>query len=164
MMAAAETISTLLFREALHLDRKEWDAWLALFAPNAVFWVPAWLNEDTPTHDPDTQTSLIYHDSRYGLEERVARIRSRKSVTAMPLPRTAHTVTNVLVVSNEADRIEATASFTVNIFDPRTARARVHFGQYDVTAAPHGGTYLIERKKILLLNDRVATTLDFYDV
>ena len=64
---------------------------------DTVFWVPAWRNESETVEDPDTEVSLIYHDSRKGLEERVHRLRTGKSVTTMPLPRTAHFVSSFLV-------------------------------------------------------------------
>ena len=123
-------------------------------------------NEDTPTRDPDREISLIYHDSRYGLEERVARIQSRKSVTAMPLPRTAHMVGNVLVGRQDANCIEATASFIVNLFDARTTRTATHFGLYElVLGRPDAeAEFMIRSKKVLLMNDRVATNLDFYAI
>ncbi|MDO9714523.1 aromatic-ring-hydroxylating dioxygenase subunit beta, partial [Paracraurococcus lichenis] len=85
---ASAAVAELLYREGLLLDRQDWDGWLALYLEDAEFWVPAWTTEHTTTTDPARQVSLIYHDSRFGLEERVMRIRTRKSVTAMPLPRT----------------------------------------------------------------------------
>ena len=37
-------VSTLLAREAIYLDEKNWDAWLDLFAPDVEYFVPAWLS------------------------------------------------------------------------------------------------------------------------
>lgn len=164
-MEAAVRVADILSREGLLLDRKDWPSWLAMYRSDAVFWVPAWKDEDTPTSDPDREISLIYHDNRYGLEERVARIQSRKSVTAMPLPRTSHMSGNVLVTSAGPDRIEADASFSVHIFDPRTSRSRTHHGRYEIAITrAEDGQFLIARKKVVLINDRVAATLDFYEI
>src|SRR5436305_11622854 len=71
-------VGDILSREGLYLDRKDWPAWIAMYHPDATYWVPAWKDEDTPTSGPDTEISLIYHDNRFGLEERIARIQSRK--------------------------------------------------------------------------------------
>jgi len=162
---AAIRVADVLSREGLYLDRKGWPAWIALYHRDATYWVPAWKDEDTPTGDPDKEISLIYHDNRYGLEERIARIQSRKSVTAMPLPRTSHMSSNVLILSATDYRVEASAAFAVHIFDPRTSRSRTHHGQYELTIAREGGSdFLITRKKVLLINDRVAATLDFYEI
>lgn len=163
-MDALAVVSALLFREALLLDRKDWAGWLALYDERAEFWVPAWRNEDEPTNDPDTEVSLIYHDDRYGLEERVARIGSRKSVTAMPLPRTTHLVGNVLVEHADADGIRASAAFTVHLFDVRAAATATHFGRYEVRCRPGPDGWRFAAKKVLLMNDRVASSLDFYAV
>jgi benzoate/toluate 1,2-dioxygenase beta subunit/2,4,5-trichlorophenoxyacetic acid oxygenase 2 len=161
----AAVAAELLYREGLHLDRQEWDAWLALYHQDAVFWVPAWKSEHQPTDNPDTEVSLIYHDTRRGLEERVTRIRTRKSVTALPLPRTVHFAGNVLVVEADADRIRASASWSVHLLDPQSARERHHFGRYDLTLRRDvDGAFKIARKHVLLVNDRVPTALDFYSV
>ena len=84
---AGSVAAATIFREARLLDHGEWDDWVAMYREDAVYWVPAWLDEHETTNDPTTQVSLLYHDARRGLEERVARIESRKSITALPLPR-----------------------------------------------------------------------------
>ena len=43
-MAAAQSV---LNREALYLDTQRWDDWLALYAEDARFWLPAWTDEHT---------------------------------------------------------------------------------------------------------------------
>ena len=66
----------LLSREAHCLDRQDWDPWLALYWPDAEFWLPAWTDTHTTGDSPDTTLSLIYCAGRGGLEDRVWRIRS----------------------------------------------------------------------------------------
>ena len=49
--AAAATLSVddvrqFLYREARFLDDKEWESWLALYAPDAQFWMPSWDDDD----------------------------------------------------------------------------------------------------------------------
>lgn len=159
--ALAIAVATLN-REGLLLDRKDWDAWLALYREDVEYWVPAWLDEYTTTQDPDTQVSLIYHSARRELQERVERIRSRKSITAMPLPRTAHAVGNVLLTSARADVIDVTASWTTHVYDTTSSKQHVLFGLYEVTVRVDAEGWRIARKKTILMNDRVPTALDFY--
>ena len=85
-MGDLEQAAAFLFQEARHLDRHEWDAWVAMYREDAVYWLPAWRDEYETTADPQTEVSLIFHSTRLGLEERIARIESRKSITALPLP------------------------------------------------------------------------------
>ena len=89
----------MLFHEAYCLDQRQWDAWSELYEADAVFWAPAWLDEYDLADDPDTQVSFIYHSSRAQLQERIGRIQSRKSITALPLPRTLHAISNVIALS-----------------------------------------------------------------
>ena len=154
----------LLYREGLHLDRQEWDAWLALYADDVEYWVPAWKSENALVDNVMREVSLIYHTSRAGLEERVLRIRSRKSVTAMPIPRTAHTASNVLVHAATADSIDGTASWIVNEYDPRVSKAHVHFGLYEFRLRKAGDDWTFARKKTILLNDLIPTVIDFYNL
>jgi benzoate/toluate 1,2-dioxygenase beta subunit/2,4,5-trichlorophenoxyacetic acid oxygenase 2 len=154
--------TAILHREGLLLDRKDWDAWLALYCEDVEYWVPAWLDEYATTQDPDTQVSLIYHSAHRELQERVERIRSRKSITAMPLPRTTHCVGNLLLAGAGENRIEATASWTTHVYDTTSARQHVLFGLHEVALRADAGGWRIARKKTILMNDRVATALDFY--
>src|SRR6202050_3391122 len=80
---------------------------------DAVYWLPAWRDEYETTTDPQTEVSLIYHHTRLGLEERIARIESRKSITALPLPRTSHQISNVELRAVSLAHIETEASFAV---------------------------------------------------
>ena len=153
-----------LAREGALLDRLDWDAWLQLYREDAVYWVPGWIDEDTMTTDVRTQVSLIYHTRRNELLDRIVRIRSRKSVTAMPLPRTSHSTSNVLVESAEAGRIVGRASFVVHEHHPRLRRNDTLFGRYEFELAEDGSGWRYARKKTVLLNDLIPTLVDFYNI
>ena len=64
----------LLYREARALDDRDWDAWLALYAPDVEFWMPSWDDNDRLVEDPQTEISLIWYGHKGGLEDRVFRI------------------------------------------------------------------------------------------
>jgi len=153
----------LLAREGELLDRRDWDAWLALYEEDAVYWVPAWKDEDTPSADPDTEVSLIYHTGRAALEDRVWRVRSQRSVASVPLLRTTHMVGNVRAREGERPgTLAASASWTCHTYDPKLKRQHVFFGRYEALLVPHGGDLRIGRKTILLQNDYIPTLIDFY--
>lgn len=161
MRAAVEE---LLYREALLLDRGEWDAWLELYLADAIFWMPAWRDETTPTSDPDTELSFIYYRGRRNLEDRVWRVRSGLSIASKPLPRVVHAVTNVLLENASEHRTSVASSFTVHLYDRRSERTAVFFGRYEHTLQKVDDAWRIEAKKILLLNDVIPTVVDFYSV
>ena len=58
---ATAVATDLLTLEGMYLDERDWDPWLNLYAHDAVYWVPAWCDEDTETNDPTTEISQIYH-------------------------------------------------------------------------------------------------------
>ena len=73
----------VLFTEARLLDQKKFRDWVKLYAEDAIFWVPAWKDEYETTSNPNRELSMIYHENSYGLSDRIDRIQSRKSITAM---------------------------------------------------------------------------------
>ncbi|HVZ53078.1 MAG TPA: aromatic-ring-hydroxylating dioxygenase subunit beta [Pseudolabrys sp.] len=153
----------LLAREGLYLDRKDWKSWLALFCEDVEYWLPAWRDEYDTTDDPARQVSLIYHASRHGLAERIARIQTRKSVTAMPLPRTAHFISNVRASSSADGTIDATASWQVHAHDARTQKNHHLFGigEYRLRREADGA-WRLAGKKLILMNDQTPAVIDFY--
>ncbi|MHC2468513.1 3-phenylpropionate/cinnamic acid dioxygenase small subunit [Bradyrhizobium embrapense] len=156
--------AAIIFREARLLDTGEWTDWVAMYREDAVYWVPGWLDEYTTTSDPDTQVSLLYHDARRGLEERIARIESRKSITALPLPRTVHQISNLEASESAPGEITCHSVFSVHVYDPRVAKEHLRHGRYAHTLRRDGDIWKITRKVITLVNDRVPTVLDFYSI
>lgn len=158
------TAEDVLFKEARHLDLGEWDQWLAMYAEDAVYWIPAWLDEYALCTDPSRQISLVYHTSRAALAERIARIESRKSITALPLPRTVHRIGNVAVIEASDDRLSTDATFAVHVYDTRVGKSQVHFGRYAHDLRWTGSEWRIAKKTITLVNDKIPTVLDFYSI
>jgi 3-phenylpropionate/cinnamic acid dioxygenase small subunit len=154
----------LLYREAALLDEGAWDDWLALYTEDAVFWMPAWRDELTPTSDPDRELSLIYYEGRRGLEDRVVRARSGQSVASHPRPRCLHMISNVRLIESMGDTAEIASVFTVLLHDVRAERTHQFFGRYRHNLRREAGIWRIARKHILLLNDTIPTVVDFYSI
>jgi 3-phenylpropionate/cinnamic acid dioxygenase small subunit len=164
LMSELEQAAAFLFREARHLDKGEWSEWVAMYREDAVYWLPAWRDEYETIDDPQTEVSLIYHNSRLGLEERIARIESRKSITALPLPRTLHLIGNVELRDVSPAHIETESTFAVHVYDPRTAKEHTRFGRYQHRISTGQDSWRIAKKKIILVNDKVPAVLDFYSI
>ena len=160
--ALAAEAADLLYREARHLDRREWRAWLALYAGDAVFWAPALAGEEGFTEDPDNEVSLIYLD-RAGLEARVFRIEGRDSFASAPLPHTAHVVGNVHVTGAEGAEIAVSATWLVNSF--RRAEAPIlRAGRYAYTLRRTDSGLAIARKTVYVLDDRIVGPIDIFNI
>lgn len=154
----------LLYTEARALDARDWDTWLALYLPEAEYWIPAWDGEHVLTEDPQNEISLVYYADRSGLEDRVFRLRTNLSSASVPLPRTAHLVGNIQVAPGAADGDYAVhASWQCTSF--RFKQTHYHAGSYDYVLREHGdGTLRIARKKTTVINDVISQVLDFYHV
>lgn len=154
----------LLFSEALYLDRREFDAWLALYTDDCVFWMPAWRDETTTTSDPDAELSLIYYRGRRNLEDRVWRIRSGLSIASTPLPRTVHCISNVLIEEQSEEQATVASNFTVHRYDVRSEKQHAFFGSYQHQLVLKDGEWKIAAKHITLMNDVIPTVLDIYAI
>jgi len=153
-------VRALIARESLALDRRRWQEWLDLFTDDVVYWVPAWRSEDELTDDPRTQLSLIYLDGRGGLEERVFRVESRDSVASLPLDRTTHLVSNVLIEAVRESGVDVSATWLVHSFGSRGTAIRG--GRYEYTLRRVNGALKIARKKIVLIDEKLEGTVDVY--
>jgi 3-phenylpropionate/cinnamic acid dioxygenase small subunit len=156
--------ATFLAREALLLDRLDFDPWLALYTTDCLFWMPAWRDDGTQTEDPDRELSLIYYRGRRNLEDRVQRIRGGFSVASAVMPRVAHMIGNVLTETVSDGRMRVDSSFIVNVHDVRTRRSHAYFGRYEHELVQEDGSWKISSKIIRLANDVVPTMLDIYGI
>ena len=159
-----ERCTRLLFDEAACLDQRRWADWLALYADDAEYWVPAWTDAGRPTNDPQTELSLIYYNSKAGLEDRVWRIESGLSPASQPLDRTCHLITNIRLTNEDAERPIVAAHWQVNAYKPGKQRSFLYYGFYEYVLRRTPKSYRIAKKKITLLNDIVEGVLDIYHI
>ena len=151
----------LVLLEGWLLDNREWNEWLDLSSPKATYWLPCWLDDDTYTFDPNTQTSLIYYNNRTGLEDRIFRIRTEQSLASSPLPRTCH-MTSVIRAVHEGDHIRVDSNWTVHSY--RLEKAHSFFGQQTHLIEVADSGLCIASRKMILANDIIPNVLDVYSV
>ena len=161
MSANHAAISAFLYREARHLDDREFESWLQLYAPDVEYWMPAWDDDDQLTEDPHSQISLIYYPNRNGLEDRVFRIKTERSSASMPEPRTSHMLSNVEVLAERADETDVRYNF--HTLSHRYKKTDHYFGTIFATLRKGGDAgYLVARKKIVLKDDYISQVVDIY--
>ena len=162
MSMSYEYICAFLYREARHLDERDWDSWLALYDANCTFWMPAWDDDGELTEDPQSQISLIYYSRRAGLEDRVYRIRTERSSATIPDTRTSHNISNVEVLAQNDSEIKLrfnwhTMSVRYNVTD--------HFcGTSFYTLDLSSGSPIITDKKVVLKTDYIRHVIDIYHI
>src|SRR6516225_7468003 len=163
MQLSAEDVRQFLYREARFLDDKEWENWLALYAPDAEFWMPSWDDDGQLVTDPQTEISLIWYGNKGGLEDRVFRIGTeRSSATSLPEPRTSHNISNVEILEQEGGVCRLRFNWVT--FSYRYKSADTYFGASFYTLDTTGPQPLIARKKVILKNDYIHHVVDIYHI
>ena len=158
-----ENLRQFLYREARFLDDKEWENWLALYAPDVEFWMPAWDDDDQLVTDPQTEISLIWYGNKGGLEDRVFRIGTeRSSATSLPEPRTSHNITNIEIIDQTAS--DCRLRFNWVTYSYRYKTTDVYFGTSFYTLDTSGPEPLIKKKKVVLKNDYIHQVIDIYHI
>jgi benzoate/toluate 1,2-dioxygenase subunit beta len=153
---------TLIALEGWLLDQRDWDAWLALYLENAEYWIPCWDDEYTLTKDPQTELSLIYYGNRSGLEDRVFRLRTERSLASTPLPRTCHMSTLVRIERNASGDVVVESNWNTHSY--RLGKQHNYFGQQTHVLRETEGTLKIAKRTIIVANDRIPNVLDIYSV
>ena len=144
-------VAEFLYEEALALDERRWDDWLALYAEDAVFWVPSYDMRGEPVEDPELSVNLIYITSRTGLEDRIYRIRTGMSEASQQMPRTCHQISNVTAMEDGSE-VRAAANFMVSGWSYRRGQ-EFRSGHYKYRLRRAGGGYLIVCKKVLPIEE-----------
>lgn len=93
-----DTCEAFLVHEARLLDEARFHDWLALFTPDAWYWVPSQPNQASPRE----MISLIYDDRKL-LETRVRRLASPRIYSQEPRSRTTRIIANVTIEEQSDD-------------------------------------------------------------
>ena len=140
-----EDCEDFLLHEARLLDEAKFDDWLALFTPDAQYWVPSEPNQQSP-HDT---VSLMYDDRRL-LETRVRRLASPRIYSQEPRSRTSRIVANVTLEESSADYALTRSKFMMIEF--RRNEQRLFGGTCFHRLVRHEGALRIRLKRVDLLN------------
>ena len=88
----------LVEREARLLDELRFDEWLAMYAPECIYWVPG-----TPAGGDPRREIAISFDDRRRMEDRVFRLRTGYAWSQAPKSRTVRMISNVEVFAARAN-------------------------------------------------------------
>ena len=160
---SSAAVADFLYREARLLDARKFGDWLALFCEDSVFWAPAVRMDGEYTTDPEVSLNFIYIVGRAGLEARVFRVESGRSLASNPLPHTRHLVTNVTVESDGPAEVTAFANTQVVSFSEARGQ-QIITASYEYVLRKENGGLRIARKKILLLEYVVDGYFDFFTI
>lgn len=162
MTITDQQVATFLYREARLLDDRQWDEWLACYSPKAVFWMPAWDDDDQLVEDPMSEISLIYYPNREGLEDRVFRIKTERSGATMPEPRTCHYIANIEILDRTEQQLML--RFNWHTLSHRYKETYEFFGTSFYTLSISVDEMQIVQKKVVLKNDYIRQVIDIYHI
>jgi len=134
-----------LLHEARLLDDGKFDDWLALFTPEAWYWVPSEPNQA----DPIETVSLIYDDRRL-LETRVRRLASPRMYSQEPRSRTSRMVSNVTIEESGKDACTVRSKFIM--IEYRREQQRLFGGTALHRLIQADGRIMIAWKRVDLVN------------
>jgi ethylbenzene dioxygenase subunit beta len=86
-----------LYREARLLDTRAFDAWLDLFTPDGMYWVP----HEPAQASPHDHISLFWEDATLR-QVRARRVTHARNWSQQPATRTARLVGNVMIEGRDA--------------------------------------------------------------
>jgi 3-phenylpropionate/cinnamic acid dioxygenase small subunit len=94
---ARDEFRALLEREARLLDQLRFDEWLAMYAPECIYWVPG-----TPEGGDPRREIAICFDDRRRMEDRIYRLRTGYAWSQAPKSRTVRMISNVEVFDTDS--------------------------------------------------------------
>lgn len=153
-------VQRFLCRESDAVDMRRWTEWLSLFADDIEYWVPAWDSEFDLTNDPKSEVSLIYLTSKADIEDRLWRFTSGQSAASVPLPRTVHHITNVEVCDVDGDLVKVRGKWLTHAY--RFRESVLFGGHCEYVLRVVDDSFLIKKKKSVLINDRPVVAIDLY--
>ena len=143
--AVRDEFRRLVEREARFLDQLHYDDWLAMYAPECVYWVPS-----TPqAGDPRREIAVMFDDRRR-LEDRIYRLRTGFAWSQAPQSRSVRLISNVEVFA--AVRVDARmlrSNVVISEFWDKETRTLTGWAGHRVVRG--GGGWKIAAKQVNLL-------------
>jgi ethylbenzene dioxygenase subunit beta len=140
-------LEEFIVREARLLDERRFRDWMALFAEDGSYWVPAVPDQ----RNPFDQASLFY-DDRDLMRTRIERLEHPRIHVQTPPSRTAHLVGNVFVEAVDEAEGEYVVGSTVIMVEYRDDQQRVFAGRQHHRLRRDGASLRIVQKRVDLIN------------
>lgn len=148
--ASREAVEAFLFQEARFADENRYDEWLSLWTDDAVYWIPANIDD----YDPDEHVSIIY-DDRERLADRIARLKSGGAWSQEPPSRMRRAISNIEIdQSGMSNEINVCSNYVLG--ELRRGRQSIYFAhqKHRLRSTPEG--LRMASKTILLVNNNEA--------
>lgn len=112
-----KSIENFLYLEADLLDERRLDEWLNLLHPDLEYSMPVRQNVHSAHTEREFTTAgrdvLWFDEGKDTLTKRVRQLQTGEHWAEEPVSRVSHLVTNVRIVSDQADQVEVSSRFLV---------------------------------------------------
>jgi 3-phenylpropionate/cinnamic acid dioxygenase small subunit len=148
-------LTQFIYREARLQDDHDYDAWEALWADDAIYWIPA--NGDGG--DPEREMSIIY-DNRSRIALRIKQFHTGKRFSQTPRSRLRRIISNIELLAVEGDEFHVTANAMVFESSHRGETIWASRNEYHLRRES-SVLRMVMKKVILVNNDRALSTMAF---
>ena len=138
-------IELFLFEEARLLDTGQFEAWLKLYEPQGIYWMPSQPGQT----DPLNVASIVYEDHAI-LSMRVQRLLEARALVLTPMPRTTHLLSNIEAQKSSDGEFTAGAAFVC--VEHQADKQRIYSGRHDYQLACQDDSFRIKMKRVALIN------------
>jgi benzoate/toluate 1,2-dioxygenase subunit beta len=138
-------VESFLYKEARLLDQGEFADWLALYAPDGIYWMPSQQGQT----DPKNVASIIYEDYPI-LAIRVQRLFEARALVLTPMPQTTHLLSNIEAEEGEDGIVRAHCAFVC--IEYQANKQKLFSGRQSFELVPVEDSFRIRFKRTDLLN------------
>lgn len=146
-LPAIQDLEQFLFHEARLLDEQRWQEWSDLFVKDGEYWVPATPGQE----DPHNHISLMYETDLLRAV-RIKRFRHPNAFSLKPMPRSSHTLSNVMLDEFDESTGECTVTSRFLMLHYRREEQDVLGGAYTHELQMESQGFKIKKKRVDLLN------------
>ena len=136
-----------VIHEARLLDERRFRDWMALFADDGTYWVPAVPDQASPF-----EAASLFYDDRELMKTRVDRLEHPRIHVQTPPSRTAHLVGNMIIEQAEEAKDEYLVGSTVIMVEYRDDAQRLFAGRQHHRLRREGEAFRIVQKRVDLIN------------
>lgn len=140
-------IELLLYRQAEALDRRQWQAFIDLFTPEGIYWMPA-----SPEQTTGEGVPAIFYEDRNLMSVRLKRLDHPHAWSQMTEWGTSHLVSNIVIDKHDRGSGETVVRSRFHLMEFRNDVSRHFAGSYLHHLLPTPEGYRIKRQRVDMVN------------
>lgn len=140
-------VEQLLYRQAEHLDGKNWQGFIDLFADDGLYWMPA-----SPEQTTGDGVPSIFYEDRSLMTVRMKRLQHPRAWSQMTAWGTSHLVGNVTIESVDGATGDLVAKSRFHMLEFRNDASRPFAGSYRHHLRATADGYRIALQRVDMVN------------